>query len=86
MSPVGAIFVSFPPKTGTNMLHPRSPSIVELVREQSFLYSLGNYIKPIGVEEGGQYTGKFFCQVTKSTTQLLEYSTRVCTRLNILIA
>ena len=35
-------------------------------REQSFLYSLGNYIKPIGVEEGGQYTGKFFCQVTKA--------------------
>ena len=25
MSPVGAIFVSFPPKTGTNMLHPRPP-------------------------------------------------------------
>ena len=48
-------------------------------REQSFLYSLGNYIKPIGVEEGGQYT-------EKSTAQLLEYSTRVCTRLNILIA
>ena len=23
MSPVGAIFVPFPPKTGTNMLHPR---------------------------------------------------------------
>ena len=35
-------------------------------REQSFLCSLGNYIKPIGVEEGGQYTGKFFCQVTKA--------------------
>ena len=31
MSPVGAIFVPFAPKTGTNMLHPRSPSIVELV-------------------------------------------------------
>ena len=25
MSPVGAIFVPFPPKTGTNMLHPRPP-------------------------------------------------------------
>ena len=31
VSPVGAIFVPFPPKTGTNMLHPRPPSIVELV-------------------------------------------------------
>ena len=31
MSPVGAIFVPFPPKTGTNMLHPRPPAIVELV-------------------------------------------------------
>ena len=31
MSPVGAIFVPFPPKTGTNMLHPRPPPIVELV-------------------------------------------------------
>ena len=25
MSPVGAIFVPFPPKTGTNLLHPRPP-------------------------------------------------------------
>ena len=25
MSPGGAIFVPFPPKTGTNLLHPRSP-------------------------------------------------------------
>ena len=31
MSPVGAIFVPFPPKTGTNMLHRRPPPIVELV-------------------------------------------------------
>ena len=29
MSPVGAIFVPFPPKTGTNMLHPlpQSPNL-----------------------------------------------------------
>ena len=39
MSPVGAIFVSFPPKTGTNMLHPRPPAIVELVHIL-FLFSL----------------------------------------------
>ena len=26
MSPVGAIFVPFPPKTGTNMLHPLPPN------------------------------------------------------------
>ena len=32
MSPVGAIFVPFPPKMGTNMLHPLPPPIVELVR------------------------------------------------------
>ena len=25
MSPVGSIFVPFPPKTGTNLLHPRPP-------------------------------------------------------------
>ena len=31
MSPVGTIFVPFPPKTGTNMLHPRPSAIVELV-------------------------------------------------------
>ena len=31
MSSVGAIFVPFPPKTGTNMLHPRPPALVELV-------------------------------------------------------
>ena len=31
MSPVGAIFVLSPPKTGTNLLHPRPPPIVERV-------------------------------------------------------
>ena len=31
MSPVGAIFVPFPLKTGTNLLHPLPPSIVERV-------------------------------------------------------
>ena len=25
MSPVGAVFVQFPPKTGINLLHPRPP-------------------------------------------------------------
>ena len=34
MSPVRAIFVPFPPKTGTSMLHPRPrPPIFELVAE-----------------------------------------------------
>ena len=28
MSPAGAIFVPFPPKTGTNMLHPRPPPLI----------------------------------------------------------
>ena len=32
MSPVGAIFMPFPSKTGTNMLHPRPPPIGELVK------------------------------------------------------
>ena len=32
MSPVGAIFVPFSPKTRTNLLHPRPPPIVERVR------------------------------------------------------
>ena len=36
MSPVGAVFVPFPPKTGTNILHPRPPSIVELVSNLEF--------------------------------------------------
>ena len=31
MSPVGAIFVPSPPKTGTDLLHPRHPPIVERV-------------------------------------------------------
>ena len=31
MSPVGPNFVPFPPKTGTYMLHPLPPPIVELV-------------------------------------------------------
>ena len=31
MSPVGAVFVPFPPKPGTNMLHTLPPPIVELV-------------------------------------------------------
>ena len=31
MSPVGAIFVPFPLKTGTKLLHPLPPSIVERV-------------------------------------------------------
>ena len=30
MSPVGAIFVPFPPKTGTNMLHPLPPQSLNL--------------------------------------------------------
>ena len=34
MSLVGDIFVSFPPKTGTNMLRPRLPQIVELVERK----------------------------------------------------
>ena len=35
MSPVGAIFVPFPPQTGTNMLRPRPPPpIVELVHRE----------------------------------------------------
>ena len=32
MSPVEAIFVPFPPKTGTNLLHPLPLSIVERVQ------------------------------------------------------
>ena len=38
MSPVGAIFVPFPPKSGTNMLHPLSPPIVEL--ENKLIYKV----------------------------------------------
>ena len=37
MSPVGSIFVPFPPKTGTNMLHPLPLPIVELVKSQIFI-------------------------------------------------
>ena len=36
MSPVEAIFVPFPPKTGTNLLHPLPPPIVERVSSASF--------------------------------------------------
>ena len=34
MSPVGAIFMPFPPKTGINLLHPLPPPIVERVEGQ----------------------------------------------------
>ena len=36
MSPVGAIFVPFPPKTGKNMLHPRPLPIVQRMRNRWF--------------------------------------------------
>ena len=38
MSPVGAFFKPFPPKTGTNMLHPRPPPIVELVVDAMYWF------------------------------------------------
>ena len=38
MSPVGAIFVPFPPKTGTNLLHPSPPPFVERVGEAFAAY------------------------------------------------
>ena len=37
-APVGAIFEPFPPKTGTNLLHPRPSPIVERVLKISFLF------------------------------------------------
>ena len=40
MSPVGAVFVPFPPKTRTNLLHPRPPPIVERVVSQIYLFGL----------------------------------------------
>ena len=51
MSPVGAIFVLSPPKTGTNLLHPRPPPIVERV-------ALGFKQRERGstIEEGGDTT------------------------------
>ena len=36
MLPVGAIFVSFPPKTGTNMLHPLPPQLLNLSVDTNF--------------------------------------------------
>ena len=45
MSPVRAIFVPFPPKTGTNMLHPRPPAIVELVCGGCGLYRFQSVLK-----------------------------------------
>ena len=36
MSPVGAVFVPFPPKTETTMLYPRPSPIVELVTSASW--------------------------------------------------
>ena len=37
MSPVGAIFVPFPPKTGTNMLHPLPPKSLNLSDDRAGL-------------------------------------------------
>ena len=44
MFPVGAIFVPFPPKTGTNLLHPRPlPPIVEQLPVGNYLHDLDVY-------------------------------------------
>lgn len=39
---------------------------VEGTRETSFLYSLGIYIKPIGLRPGQKYRGQFFCKASSS--------------------
>ena len=41
MSPVGAIFVPFPPKTGTNMLHYLPPQSLNLFLTKFSLSNLG---------------------------------------------
>ena len=40
MYPVGAIFVPFPLKTGTHLLHPLPPSIVERIMYCILYYSI----------------------------------------------
>ena len=51
MSPVGAIFVPFPPKTGTNTLHPRHPqsldwSLVGAAWRDAWRHELGSGLCP----------------------------------------
>ena len=43
MSPVGAVFVPFPPKTGTNLLHPRPPPNRSTARKQKKKKKRGKY-------------------------------------------
>ena len=48
MSPVKAIFVPIPPRTGTNMLHPRPPPpFVELVGHTGFFIHLPSAVRAL---------------------------------------
>ena len=50
MSPVGATFVPFPPKTGTKLLHPRPPqSLNGFVQFNGLLSVLGVISNPTDV-------------------------------------
>ena len=79
MSPVGTIFVPFPPKTGTNMLHPLPHPIVELVA--GIILSTGEIVR-----RGLQYelitatmlisAAVSFCLVLKEVKLLLLRPTR----------
>ena len=48
MSPVGAIFVPSPLKTGTNLLHPRSP---ESLNDSGGVHTFMNYSLRMGWSE-----------------------------------
>ena len=66
MSPVGAIFVLFPPKTGTKLLRPRPPAIVEQVRR---------HIQPIHLKKAFVRTDRLQqCSIDKRRD--LYYDTR----------
>ena len=59
MSPVGAIFVPFPLKTGTNLLHPLPPSIVERVAMGRQKYK--NETQKINLLISVHFHGNYFC-------------------------
>ena len=71
MSPVGAIFVPFPLKTGTNLLHPRPPQLLNGSNGQD---SWGFFKDAQGFVTAGCWLARRLQQLKASTTMDLGIS------------